>query len=472
MNTLIVFLLAVVHLVRAAAKSPQSLQAKVWGAVIYTNVGDSTPEYWKERGLTSLGGQQLYNAGAAFADRYVRPTDDWSAVINGISERAINHRQLAITAQDDPAVVGSSLAFMQGLYPPFVESQGKNDTSSPDSWADYPFRGYQYPQIYVPGADNKHHTEMAGYDGCRALDEAWSNYLMTAEFNKTANETRAFYTNLQRYALKGAFPDGPVSYRLASQVWSYLKHQYPRDKTLRIAMSDEELVEAQSLAGKFEWALNSQVGIPTDSGDIKGIHGGTLAWAIIQALQDNSDSWGKSNMMTLLFGDHRAMMAFASRSKLASVHSPNFETLPNSGASFVFELFSYADSDTQGSNATKYPAEEDLFVRFFLRNETSNSGQNLDAYPLFGNSPSKMAIPFPEFIEELKGIQVKPSEWCTACDSFNVWCAAFTNNKGNARTGVSGPNDDDADDSDIAGPDACFSKKQVHPLKAGAVGAA
>ncbi|KAI5287220.1 hypothetical protein KEM54_006149 [Ascosphaera aggregata] len=232
-------------------------------------------------------------------------------------------------------------------------------------------------------------------------------------------------------------------------------------------MSQAELIEARQLANQFEWAINTLVTTDNKVGDkdVKAIHGKSLARAITKAIRDNMDYKGVRNKMTLLFGDHRPMMAFASLSKLASRRHPTFYTLPNGGASFIFELFSYPENTTNSTGATeKYPKSNFLNVRFYMRNDTSSSEANFKAYPLFENSPSKISMPLPEFLQSMDGISVQPAEWCELCDSKKAWCASATAKGEGSASRIGHEDDYQKYDDDEYNPWAC-GDKAAHAIR-------
>jgi hypothetical protein len=125
-----------------------------WGSVVYTFHGEKIPDLaFNGYELTSLGANQLLNAGSVIRSRYVSPPINGTEItvgepINGLSEYALDNTQISITSTEDEYVVGSALAFMQGLYPPrnaFIMDSVTHLSNS--TWLQYPLDGYQYPNI-------------------------------------------------------------------------------------------------------------------------------------------------------------------------------------------------------------------------------------------------------------------------------------------------------------------------------------
>lgn len=95
-----------------------------WAAVTFTYHGEKTPDlHSAPYDLTPLGAQQLYNAGQIVRDRYISPPANGSELTTGspiqdISVDVIDNSQLYILSMDDAYLSASTMAFMQGLYPP------------------------------------------------------------------------------------------------------------------------------------------------------------------------------------------------------------------------------------------------------------------------------------------------------------------------------------------------------------------
>ncbi|KAI5283287.1 hypothetical protein KEM54_002258, partial [Ascosphaera aggregata] len=232
-----------------AAQGGNELGETVWGTVVYTTVGDSSPEVWKDRSLSPFGAQQLHDAGTAVASRYVRPSSDDSnnTVIAGISPSDLVNSQLKIIAKDDVPSVSSAMAFMQGLYP----IRANENRTGLDAKAHFPYAGYQYPQIKTADGNNPLLMQVAGHEGCPSYTRAMNTYSGTEEFVNTMNRTQHFYKELGRHELRKAFAEGTVSYASASPVWDYLRYQWPRSSALQTSMSQAELIEARQLANQF-----------------------------------------------------------------------------------------------------------------------------------------------------------------------------------------------------------------------------
>ncbi|KAI5279932.1 hypothetical protein KEM52_004232, partial [Ascosphaera acerosa] len=140
------------------------------------------------------------------------------------------------------------------------------------------------------------------------------------------------------------------------------------------------------------------------------------------------DTRGARRKLTLLFGDHRPVLAFASVAALGCRQPQNnFQAaLPNAGASYVFELFSRG-ANSSSANSDAYPAGEQLNVRFYLRNETlAGPRANLQPATLFNASTPAVdaAVSVPAFLDAIRDISISPPAYCKACRNPRAWCLA------------------------------------------------
>ena len=115
------------------------------------------------------------------------------------------------------------------------------------------------------------------------------------------------------------------------------------------------------------------------------------------------------------------MISLASLIGLPDMYE-QFFGLPDLGSSMVFEMFTAANVSTNN-----YPSTQELQVRFLFRNGT-NSTNNLDEYPIFGNPETIMAMSLDDFSVAIEGIMTATiGEWCNVCESNSVFCPAYTN---------------------------------------------
>lgn len=92
--------------------------------------------------------------------------------------------------------------------------------------------------------------------------------------------------------------------------------------------------------------------------------------------------------------------------------------IPDYASSMVWEL--YTSADTSGG----IPATEDLRVRFFFHNGTTNTSSPLVQYPLFGRD--SMSLSWRDFADGMDRFAVGDAEqWCMACGNTTGACAQY-----------------------------------------------
>ncbi|ETI21138.1 hypothetical protein G647_07482 [Cladophialophora carrionii CBS 160.54] len=386
--------------------------------------------------LTPLGAQQLYEAGSRIRQRYLTPDDNGSTEptgIAGIASYQLEYDQLTVLSTDDQYVFASALAFMQGLYPPLETSSNYTyiagqSTIQNGSNVMAPLNGYQYPDITTVSTNDLNSIWVSGSNNCPNYLASTNDYYGSEAFETIQNSTEDFYSSLQPDLLDGVFSDASVGYYDAYYIYDYLSYASIHNTTAAQHLSMEELTKAKILADDWVFALNADVdtsgSIPGDH--IRAIAGRTLATRILQAFYTTINTQGASDKMTLLFGSFEPMVAFAALAGLVSPQNAAFYNVPEPGASFIFELYSL-----QAEDIDTYPDTSDIYVRFFYQNGT-DAYSSLVAYPLFGMSPSQTLISLADFISGLEGfLMFNIDDWCTTCNSFSVFCPAFTNTDGN-----------------------------------------
>jgi hypothetical protein len=398
--------------------------------------GDRTPFVLPTpQTLTPLGAQQLYEAGSKIRQRYLMPDDNGSTEptgIAGIASYQLEYDQLTVLSTDDQYVFASALAFMQGLYPPLETSSNYTyiagqSTLQNGSNVVAPLNGYQYPNINAVSSNDLNSIWISGSNNCPNYLASTNDYYGSEAFEIIQNSTENFYSSLQPDLLDQVFPDESVGYYDAYYIYDYLYYASIHNTTAAQHLSMEDLTRAKILADDWVFALNADVdtsgSIPGDH--IRAIAGRTLATRILQAFYTTINTQGASDKMTLLFGSFEPMVAFAALAGLVSPQNAAFYNVPEPGASFIFELYSL-----QAEGIDTYPDTSDIYVRFFYQNGT-DSYSSLVAYPLFGLSPSQTLISLADFISGLEGfLMFNIEDWCTTCNSFSVFCPAFTDTDG------------------------------------------
>jgi hypothetical protein len=167
-------------------------------AFAFVRTGERTPLFRNGSPvLTALGAQQMFRLGQNLRTRYISgdaPAGLGVQQIPGMSPDALNNDQVLVQTSDDPHLVASAQAFMQGLYPPhnIANSNGTGSSIgsllSNGSAIDYPLGGYQYAKIQSSGQLDPEYCPMAQRDAMM--------YYATAKFVEAKDANEAFYNKL------------------------------------------------------------------------------------------------------------------------------------------------------------------------------------------------------------------------------------------------------------------------------------
>ncbi|KAL2864650.1 uncharacterized protein BJX67DRAFT_373656 [Aspergillus lucknowensis] len=304
--------------------------------------------------------------------------------IANLSPYLLDNEDIKVASTPELADLASAQAFMQGLYPPL--DQAFNDTSF-----EYESRLADGSAATAPLGGYQYPPIITfGYEDPQSLILSGQAFCPTHAFaNAEYIGSKEFW---ETYEESAAFYNRlQTNYANSASISEYLNYQVVHNETLMHSLSPEDIKRARWYAGKYMFATN---------GNRSAANSGGLA-----------SRRGADSKMTLQFG-------------LARTEDSNFTSLPNPGASIVLELFSM-----ESESSTAYPDPAKLYVR---------------PYPLFGYSPSKMAVPIREFQDEMQKISLESViDWCRRCNSSAVFCSGVLDtgrSSGNTnRGGVSAP---------------------------------
>lgn len=415
--------------------SAQDGGQSVWAVFGFNVHGDSTPVLLEQpRELTPLGARNLNSLGSYFRSRYVlggsviASPETW---VQGLNQHKLDSEQVKIYTTSNQFTEGSAFAFMQGMYPPLGNTNqsytyvDETYILSNGSIITAPLNDYQYPRVYASALMDPSSIYVAGQAACDKYQDLQEKYQSTEEFQQIETESAQFYSHLYNVAFKGLLDNSSVSYARATDIYEYLEYGYLHDRSLEEALSTDDLQRARVLANQYTFATNGNVtGTDNKNSDrVRAIAGRTLSHFILQSLLTNIETQGASSKMTLMFGGVEPIVAFASLSQLASSMNSGFYGMPALGSSLVVELFSMNSTST----AVEYPELSDMYVRLLFRNSSSTE-EGFTQYPLFGYSPSQVALPFREFASELSKFSIPSTEaWCDTCNSSPMFCLGAAN---------------------------------------------
>lgn len=152
--------------------------------------------------------------------------------------------------------------------------------------------------------------------------------------------------------------------------------------------------------------------------------------------------------ITLLFGEKDPFISLISL-LLLDARDPNFRAIPPYASAMIFELFS------TGASSSFPSSEDDLWVRFYYHNGTTDFKGQLMAFPLFNRGPSSTDMKWTDFEMMFKRIMMDNLvAWCQTCSSPALFC-----------TGV------DTDTIYITRPKSQVKTGRISPAVAGVIGA-
>lgn len=175
------------------------------GAFAFIRTGERTPILRPGvPSLTALGAQQMVQLGQNFRTRYIAgnsPNGFGIQHIPNMSQNTLDNNQILIQTLDQPHLVASAQAFMQGLYPPTSIANGNGTGSavggllSDGRAIDYPLNGYQYANIQTFGPQDPGSIFISGADSCPTAKRDAMMYFTTSKFMDTLKSTKDFYKN-------------------------------------------------------------------------------------------------------------------------------------------------------------------------------------------------------------------------------------------------------------------------------------
>ncbi|KAK5112635.1 hypothetical protein LTR62_003950 [Meristemomyces frigidus] len=450
-----------------------SAQYTVWSSTIFSRTGERTPEVlgYIPTALTSYGANQAYRSGAFFRDRYIASSGSTNNLIStaplqGLSANTIEPFQVYFHALDEQYSIASAQAFVQGLYPPNTINSSAARLLDPTSilsnstYVESPLDGYQYPEIHTSGGLDAAFPFLGGSLDCPAFDSAATAIVGTADFATTEAESKSLYQTVGQALLSDVLDQDAWDYFNAYAIYDYLSYQYAHNATAKTFLdqpgsTDKSInvtymQQLRWLADQQQYAqlgnlnaVNNYTGTSQPfpggnegAGSISSIAGNMLAAKILAQMQLAIQTEGLFYKLSVLFGDFEPLLSFFALARLPALNS-NFYGLPDFGSVIVFELFSYANSS---AGPPSFPAESELWVRFYFRNgtgvEQGDESSNLQSYPVFGRGPSETDMMWSDFQLGMDGFLVGDvGTWCTQCGAENIFCAAW--NSSDASTGSS-----------------------------------
>ena len=361
--------------------------------------------------LTNLGLQQNFQVGSDYRDIYV--SSDSSKQILGISESKYVPSQIFASAPDEPVLLNTATAFLQGLYPPLDASISSQSLNNGTNYTN-PLDGYQYVVLHGEEKESPDTIWIKGDDECPAFTEAMDTFPESTVYQERLESTRSFYQQFWPDILENVYDlsEEDMTYGNAYTIFDLINVGTIHNTSMKDAVTTEQLFQLRALADSAEFDSNYNASQPDRSIGAK-----TLNTAILTHLNETVTSGGDVKF-SLLAGSYDTMLAFFGLNELTAASS-DFYGLPDYASTMVFELLTSND-DVDG-----FPSDTDsLMVRFLFRNG-SDSGGEPTAFPLFGGEETTLS--WTKFVAEMQSRAISSvAEWCNACRSEQEFCVAAT----------------------------------------------
>lgn len=252
-------------------------------------------------------------------------------------------------------------------------------------------------------------------------------------------------------------------YDHALEIYDYLSYQYTHNRTIYERLTGNPLYTGvynatRYYADEYAWNFWGNTASSENDTDNQAIGGKTLAAEILHQFQNlvtdrknhSTSSTGVSHPITLLFGEQDPFISLMSL-MLMDNRDKNFRAIPPFASAMIFELYSTGQDRTFPQN------EDDLWVRFYYHNGTTDFNGQLIAFPMFNHGPSQTDMKWNDFQMMFTRIMMHTIvDWCQTCNSPSLFC-----------TGV------DTDAISVSNPKAQNSSNNypVSPAVAGVIGA-
>jgi hypothetical protein len=368
-------------------------------------------------------------------------------MIQGLSPILINDLQINVLAPAADYTTRSALAFMQSFYPPFVLSNSSSaDGFDPlsvmvnNTYIDWPNEGYQYPMIQTFSSYSPEYIWINGQAGCTNADLARQQYYNGTNYDTMEKMTRPLYRAVAPlFYGTDTYPE-TWSYGASWGINEYLEYENRHNTTVNTAFRDGGsyagmLPAFADLSNMKVWELygDQTVSGVTPGDAILTMAGQTLAAKVLAHLQSNVLNLGLINKFNFVVGEYYPMLSLFSLLGLGDF-STRFQSVPEFGSSFAFEVFSYQTGD----NVPVIPDPANLWVRFLFRNASDPMSSDptevmptAQAYPMFHRGPSGTDMPWADFQAAMLAISTDSVlEWCQACNGDAIFCIPYLNSTG------------------------------------------
>jgi hypothetical protein len=379
---------------------------QVIATFILTRHGDRTANYgnpWNfteaADELTPLGKTMLYEQGQFIHSVYLDSSS--TSVIKNISS-IYSMSQVSALASDNEVILASANAFLQGVFPPTLNSTDPSMSSTLANGTTIytPLGGYQYiPINTMPDASD---IALDGWVDCTAMKQGFASFQNGQEWQDKQTQSQSFFDILIPFL--GGRPSNLAN---VYSIYDYLNYQYTYNATIAQQLGQDNFLYLKSLANWYEY---NTYGGNYDS--INTIAGATFASQLWKDINTTITSTTKSPKFTYYADGFQTFLSFFDLYNLTDTN-PEFQSITEFGSTLVFEISTQTNAESVQFS--------DYSLRMLYRNGT-NAATQLVPYGLFGMNSGGM--PLDLFMGNISARSVNNlTSWCSLCDNtFSRGC--------------------------------------------------
>lgn len=398
------------------------------GSLIFGRHNDRSPK--PSTHLTPLGATAQYQIGQFYRSRYFDlDNSSESTRIKSLNQYGFfEDGDVYAEAADSSVILYSHQSFLQGLYPPmeYVQPQYSKLANESLAWesngtlSEYPLNGFQYVKSAIQENATEGYIWTQGDANCPALTSALKNVISGfLEFQETSKSLQPFYDSLIEIPfIAEQFEPSELNFKNLMSIYDEVNVNIIHNATVASQFNSSAVSQIKAYAEAYQWYISDK-----NINQNLTIGAKSLIGHIVSKL--NVTKTTGSPGINYFTGAYSVMYQLALIIGLDSASSA-FRTMPNYGATYVFELLNNTSNET--------------FVRFSFMNGTSDVNL-LRAYPLFNGTETM--IPWAEFVENMNkaGAIHSVQEWCTQCgwnrpmsEEVIAMCAPYTDDYQLAQT--------------------------------------